>query len=51
MRRRRKPKFDLEYIVHWIIAISIVMGIFGVLLQFIRFGGLVESGSIGPTGI
>lgn len=47
---KRKPKFDIEYIVYWIIAISIVMGIFGMLIQLYRFGGLVESGSIGPTG-
>lgn len=50
MRRKRKPKFDLEYIVHWLIAISIVLGVVGMILQFYRFGGLVEPGSIGPTG-
>lgn len=47
---KKKPKIDLEYIVHWIIFISVVMGVVGVIGQFIRFGALVESGSIGPTG-
>jgi len=47
---KKKPKFDLEYIVHWILFICLVMGVVGAIIQFIRWGGLVESGSIGPTG-
>jgi hypothetical protein len=47
---KRKPKIDLEYITHWLIYFAIVAGIVGGIIQVIRWGGIVESGSIGPTG-
>ena len=40
----------LEYLVHWLIAIAIVIGVAGAIVQFIRYGDMVESGSIGATG-
>lgn len=46
-----KPKrVDVEYLVHWLIFAAVVMAVIGALIQFYRFGGLVESGSIGPAG-
>lgn len=45
---KRKP--DIAYYVHWIIAIAVVSGVLGAIIQFIRFGTIVESGDIGPTG-
>lgn len=47
---RRNGRVDLEYYVHWIIFWAVVMGAIGIILQFVRYGGLMESGSIGPTG-
>ena len=50
MRMKKKPKFDAAYITHWLIAAAIASGLLGALVQVIRWGGIVESGSIGPTG-
>lgn len=47
---KKKPKIDWTYYVHWLIFWCVVMGVVGLLLQLIRFGTLVESGDIGPTG-
>lgn len=47
---KRKPKFDFAYIVHWLIALAVVAGVLGIVLQLVRWGTIVESGSIGPTG-
>ena len=45
---KRKP--DLQYVVHWILFVAVALGILGAVLQFIRFGGLVEPGNTGPAG-
>lgn len=47
---KRKRKIDSEYIVHWILAISIALGVIGAIIQIIRFGGLVEPGNTGDFG-
>ena len=48
---RSKPfKIDTEYIVHWIIFIAMVIGVLGIIIQLVRYGAVMESGSIGPTG-
>lgn len=48
---KRKPyRFDVEYYVHWILFIALAMGILGAIIQLVRYGAIVESGSIGPTG-
>lgn len=36
--------------IHWLIFISIVLGVIGAIIQLIRWGAITESGSIGPTG-
>lgn len=46
--KKRKP--DREYIVQWIIALSVLAGIVGLAIQFFRFGGLVEPGNTGEFG-
>lgn len=45
-----KRKIDPEQIVHWIIAISVALGAFGLVVQLIRYGGLVEPGNTGNFG-
>lgn len=47
---KRKPKLDLECIVHWLIGIAVAAGALGLLLQIVRWGTIVEAGSIGPAG-
>jgi hypothetical protein len=44
----KPPRFDQEYWVHWILFLAVVAGVAGILLQIIRYGNVVESGSIGP---
>lgn len=43
---KRKPKFDLQYIVHWIIGIAVAAGALGLLLQVVRFGAIMEAGGV-----
>lgn len=45
---KRKP--NLEYIVHWIIAIAVVMGILGAVIQFLRYGDIIEPGNTNGFG-
>lgn len=47
---KRKRKLDPTYIVHWVIAISVVLGVLGAIIQLFRFGGLVEPGNTGNFG-
>lgn len=47
---KKKPKTDLEYIVHWLIALSVVVGILSAIVQFIRYGGITETGTTGNFG-
>lgn len=51
MRNQRpKRKLNITEAVHWLIAACILMGAVGAVIQLIRWGHIVESGGIGPTG-
>lgn len=41
---------NLVRLGHWIIAISLAMGILGAIIQLIRFGAIIEPSGIGPDG-
>lgn len=43
-------RFDVKSYVHWILFIALAMGILGASIQLVRYGAILESGSIGPTG-
>ena len=47
---KKKPKIDLEYIINWIVALSIIVGILSAIVQFIRYGDLTETGTTGNFG-
>jgi hypothetical protein len=47
---RKRFKIDLEYIGGWIIAISVVAGATGAIIELIRYGAITVSGSIGAAG-
>jgi hypothetical protein len=47
---RPSPKLDIQYVVHWILFVALIMAAVGIGLQFYRYGGVMESGSIGPAG-
>jgi hypothetical protein len=49
---KRKPKFDLQYLVHWIIGIAVAAGALGLLLQVVRLGAIMEAvGVTRPAGV
>jgi hypothetical protein len=51
MRNRiQKRKTNSAEIVHWILFVCFAMGVLGIVIQLIRFGAIVESGDIGPSG-
>lgn len=44
------PRFDTARLVGWILFAAVVMAVVGIAVQLYRFGAVMESGSIGPTG-
>lgn len=46
-KSNQRLKIDTGYWVHWLIFAAVVMAVLGSLLQWAKYGGLVESGSIG----
>lgn len=47
---KRKRKIDPTYVAHWILAVSVALGILGAVIQLFRFGSLVEPGNTGEFG-
>lgn len=50
MNKKPKRKLDITKTVHWTIAVCCALGVVGAVIQLIRWGSIVESGSIGPIG-
>jgi len=47
----RKPfRFDVTYYVHWILFVAALIAVIGIVVQVVRFGDVIEPGSIGPAG-
>ena len=44
---KRKP--DLQYVVHWIIVIAIFLGVAGSIVQFFRYGDIIQPGGTGTS--
>jgi MFS superfamily sulfate permease-like transporter len=42
----KNKKTDSEYYVHWAVFLFLAMGAGGILLQVLRFGAIVEFGSV-----
>jgi hypothetical protein len=47
--KRPAPKIDIQYMVHWILFVALLMAVVGIGIQLIRYGAVMESGSMGPA--
>jgi len=36
----------MEKLVHWIIALSIISGVLGAIIELVRYGAITESGGM-----